>query len=58
MKLNTPVHHNEREATEKGLVLIDEYQFEHAICPLSNDELNPEGLKLAYKKLYIFLQLR
>jgi hypothetical protein len=56
--LNTPVHHNEREATEKGLVLIDEYQFEHAICPLSNDELNPEGLKLAYKKLYIFLQLR
>ena len=58
LKLNKPVHPNEREATEKGIVLIDEYQFEHAICPLGADEMNPESLKAAYKKLYIFLRLR
>jgi hypothetical protein len=30
-KIHVPVQHNDKEAEEMGLVLIDEYMFPHAI---------------------------
>lgn len=40
-----------------GLVLIDEFKFDHAIFQVGNGEFNTEGLQYGYKKLYNFLGL-
>lgn len=52
-----PVHANEKEAVDMGLVLLDEYPFDHAIFQIGNGEFNQDGLQYGYKKLYNFLGL-
>jgi hypothetical protein len=55
--VHTAIHPNERDATEMGLLLIDEYKFDHAIFQLGNGEFTVEGLQYGYKKLCNFLNL-
>ena len=52
-----PVHRNEQDATDVGLILIDEYQFDHAVYQIGDGEFNVEGLQLGYKKLHNFVGL-
>jgi hypothetical protein len=40
-----------------GLVLIDEFEFDHAIFQMGNGDFTTEGLQYGYKKLYNFLGL-
>lgn len=51
------LHEREDEAEEAGLILLDEYPFEHAVHLLEDGELTIEGLKYGYKKLCKFLEL-
>jgi hypothetical protein len=51
------VHPNEKEATDMGLLLIDEFKFDHAIFQIGNGEFTTEGVQYGYKKLYNFLGL-
>ena len=57
VKKHKPLHANEEEAEEAGLLLLDEYPFEHAIHLLEDGELSIEGLKYGYKKICNFLGL-
>lgn len=52
------VHKRDSEAVELGLVLLDEFQFPHAVHPIASSEMTIEGLKYAYNKLYSFLGLK
>ena len=56
-KIHEAVHPNEKEAAEMGLLLIDEYRFDHAIFQLGVGEFTAEGLQYGYKKLFNFLGL-
>lgn len=51
-------HPREVEANELGLLLIDEYEFPHAIFQVSESDLNVEGLQYGYKKCLSFLGLQ
>ena len=53
-----PVHERDEEADEAGLILLDEYPFEHAVHMLEEGDLTVEGLKYGYKKLADFLDLK
>ena len=49
------IHPRVEEAREQGLIMIDEYPFEHAIVMI--DSLNVDSLTHGYKKVYRFLNL-
>lgn len=51
------VHPNEKEAIDMGLVLIDEFTFDHAIFQVGSGEFNSDGMQYGYKKLFNFLRL-
>ncbi len=55
---HVPVHLNELDAAEEGLILIDEFEFPHAIYQVGPTEMNAEGLVYGYKKLFNFLKLK
>ena len=57
IKKHQPLHDREEEAEDAGLILLDEYPFEHAIHLLEEGELSIEGLKYGYKKMVNFLGL-
>jgi len=57
MKLHVPVHPKDQEATESGLILVDEFRFPHAVMTINQSEMNSEGLKYAYEKIAKFLDL-
>lgn len=57
IRAHKSLHAREEEADEAGLLLLDEYPFEHAVHMLDEGELTVEGLKYGYKKLSNFLQL-
>ena len=57
LSIHQAVHPNEKEATDMGLLLIDEFKFDHAIFQIGNGEFTTEGLQYGYKKLYNFLGL-
>ena len=48
----------EKEATTAGLLMIPEYQFDHAIYMITEKNLSEEGLSFGYNKCLGFLQLR
>ena len=54
----TPIHERDAEATELGLVLIDEFKFPHCVFQLGQGELNNEGLTYGYKRMYQFLDFK
>ena len=56
--IDKPVNPRESEANELGLILIDEYEFPHAIFQVSESDLNVEGLQYGYKKCLTFLGLQ
>lgn len=57
-KIHIPVHPNEKEAEEAGLLLVDEYLFPHAVYKFTQEsELAPDGLKYGYQKIASFLKL-
>ena len=58
MKLHVPVHERDQEAVESGLVLLDEYQFPHAVMTITQTDMNCEGLKYAFSKISTFLDLQ
>lgn len=39
-------------------MLLDEYQFPHAVYPINPKEMKPEGLKYAYNNISNFLKLK
>ena len=45
IKAHKNLHEREEEADEAGLVMLDEYPFEHAVHVLEDGELTIEGLK-------------
>lgn len=51
----SPVHDREEEAKEIGLMMIDEYPFEHAVFLF--DSFNAESIMHGYRKAYGFLKL-
>lgn len=57
IRKHQPLHDREEEAEDGGLILLDEYPFEHAIHLLDEGELSVEGLKYGYKKMVNFLGL-
>jgi hypothetical protein len=57
VRAHKPVHDREEEAEDAGLIMLDEYPFEHAVHLLEDGELTIEGLKYGYKKLSNFLGL-
>lgn len=55
--LQQPVHDLEDDAQEAGLLLVDEFPFDHAVYQVNLGDLNADTLKYGYKKIYNFLQL-
>ena len=55
--MHVPVHERDIEATEAGLILVDEYKFPHAVMTLTSSDMNAEGLKYAFSKISQFLEL-
>lgn len=51
------VHSRDQEASEKGMVLIDEFTFPHCVFMLANNEMNADGCMYGYNKMAQFLQI-
>lgn len=49
---------NEKEADAQGLILINEFEFPHAVFEVLSTEMNSEGLQLGYRKLSSFLNFK
>lgn len=52
------INKSESEAREKGMIVIDEFHFPHAVYQITPKELTLEGLKYAYSRIYDFLKLK
>jgi len=53
----TPIHEGEADADELGLIMLDEFPFEHVVFQIDKEEMTVEGLRYGYKKMSSFLQL-
>ena len=42
--IHQAIHPNEKDAADLGLLMIDEYRFDHAIFQLGSGEFTAEGL--------------
>jgi len=49
------VHEADADADELGLIMLDEFPFEHVVYQIENNELTVEGLRYGYKKMSSFL---
>lgn len=58
MQKHDAIHSRDSEAAEAGIVLLDEYQFPHAVYPINPSEMSIEGLKFAYSTIANFLGLK
>ena len=47
----------EKMAAASGLLLITEYEFEHAVFIIKESDLNFQGMQYGFNKIYKFLQL-
>ena len=57
-KLDIPeMSYREKMAAASGLLLISEYEFEHAVFLIKESDLNFQGMQYGYNKIYKFLQL-
>ncbi len=48
----------ERDASQNGLLMVHEYQFEHAIYIINEKNMSEEGLSFGYNKCMGFLNLK
>lgn len=48
----------EKDAATAGLLMIPEYQFDHAIYMITEKNLSEEGLSFGYNKCLGFLKLK
>jgi hypothetical protein len=49
--------YREKMAAASGLLLISEYEFEHAVFLIKESDLNFQGMQYGYNKIYKFLGL-
>lgn len=48
----------EKEADAQGLILVNEFDFPHAVFEILPTEMSSDGLQLGYRKLSTFLNLK
>lgn len=48
----------ESDAEEQGLLIINDYDFPHAIFEIPKNDMTSDGLQSAYRKLSSFLLLK
>ena len=57
IKVHIPVHERDPEATEIDLILLDEFEFPHAIMTIKPEQVSRDELNYTYKKICAFLGL-
>jgi hypothetical protein len=46
-----PIHSRDQEAIDKGMVLIDEFEFPHCVFQMASNENQPDDYKYGYQKM-------